>query len=78
MLIVTALMNIFPEHRSQWLYLVVLVGGTSMGLLSWHLVERPAMNFVRRNRPLALSRQNSRELWPDTPATRVVITSLLI
>jgi peptidoglycan/LPS O-acetylase OafA/YrhL len=24
--------------------------GTLMGLLSWHLLERPAMNFVRRNR----------------------------
>jgi peptidoglycan/LPS O-acetylase OafA/YrhL len=47
MLIVTVLLNFSQEHRSHWLYLVVLVGGTLMGLLSWHLIERPAMYFAR-------------------------------
>jgi peptidoglycan/LPS O-acetylase OafA/YrhL len=62
MLIVVALINVSPEYRSQWLYLVVLVGGTLMGLLSWHLIERPAMNFVRRNRQPPLGSE-----WKEKP-----------
>ena len=50
MLVVTILMNISPESRSQWLILVVLAGGYLAGLLSWLLIERPGMSFVRFRR----------------------------
>lgn len=50
MLIVAALLSVTQAERPQWLLLLVIAGAASMGILSWHLVERPAMNFVRRNR----------------------------
>ena len=59
MLIVTGLMNIPIEQRTQWLFLPVIIGGIAAGLLSWHLIERPAMKYVRRNREL-----------PSLPQTR--------
>jgi peptidoglycan/LPS O-acetylase OafA/YrhL len=46
MMIVTALMN---APTSQWLLLAVLVGGMLAGLLSWRLVERPAMKRMRNS-----------------------------
>lgn len=47
MLIVTALMNVPQAARSDWLLIIVLAGGVAFGLLSWHLVERPAMKRAK-------------------------------
>jgi peptidoglycan/LPS O-acetylase OafA/YrhL len=61
MLIVTALMNVPQEHRTQWLLLVVIVGGVLIGFLSWHLIELPVMKLVRRNRPSDRTRSDVAE-----------------
>jgi peptidoglycan/LPS O-acetylase OafA/YrhL len=43
------LMNLPQDHRSVWLLGIVLVGGFIAGLLSWRLVERPAMKAARHH-----------------------------
>lgn len=50
MLIVTALMNVSQEERSRWLLIIVMVGSALFGFLSWHLIERPAINLARSKR----------------------------
>lgn len=54
MLIIATLMNIPSGDRSQWLIAVVLIGGLATGLMSWLIVERRAMRWMRataRNSP---------------------------
>lgn len=48
MLIITALMNVPPSARSQWLIPCVFLGGILAGLLSWWLIERPVTIATRR------------------------------
>jgi len=47
MLIVTALMNVPQEYRSQWLLFVVLILSVAIGFVSWRFIERPAMMMVK-------------------------------